>query len=427
MVAMNLLRKVKIEDSWKLLPVKRTGDRYDFSSVLNGGVPMVVTAGTFYLEWRENVERKRRAVGSHPREAKQALVDQAKVVDLRGSGMKVQDAPQIAARRDLQGSTIAEVIARFIEIAPMKYAAKSRSKYLNALRDFQRWCNAHHKTHLVQIGRHELIDFMGHVVAKEGLDNSTALDKGRVVHAVFNQQGADIRMKRGDWPRVTETEVEVYESAVLEKLFAVTTVDEYALFQTFLLTGFREQEIGFLAWDDFKPSRRTLSVTQKRKLGFVPKDREERTVPIPDRLVELLIKHRPTASGGEDLIFPTSQTQTYRGNAGGQRDRHMLDRLKKLARRASLNCGRCEGTRNSKPVTCATAPICKRFGLHKFRHTYATTLLRDGVDLVSLQKLLGHSDLESTRKYLKALEPDDLHAKIARSSLGTTVYARTST
>ena len=244
MAVMNLLRKVKIENSWKLLPVKRIGDRYDFTAVLNGGVQTVVTAGTFYLEWREAGERKRRAVGTHPREAKAAIADQARVVALRESGMEIPDAPQIQARRQHAGPSIADVIARFNEIAPMKYAAKSRAKYLNALRDFQRWCNARQKTHVEQIGRHEVIDFMGHVVAKDGLDNSTALDKGRVVHAVFNQQGADIRMKRGDWPRVTETEVEVYEPAVLEKLFAAATVDEYVLFQTFMLTGFREQEIG---------------------------------------------------------------------------------------------------------------------------------------------------------------------------------------
>ena len=90
-----------------------------------------------------------------------------------------------------------------------------------------------------------------------------------------------------------------------------------------------------------------------------------------------------------------------------------------MAMRAGLNCGRCTGTVGKVRVSCAEKPICKRFGLHRFRHTYATTLLRDGVDLVSLLKLLGHSDMESTRKYLKALEPEDLHAKIARSSLAT--------
>ena len=39
MATMNLLLREKIEDSWKLLPVKRVDDRYDFSAVLRGGVP----------------------------------------------------------------------------------------------------------------------------------------------------------------------------------------------------------------------------------------------------------------------------------------------------------------------------------------------------------------------------------------------------
>jgi integrase/recombinase XerD len=77
------------------------------------------------------------------------------------------------------------------------------------------------------------------------------------------------------------------------------------------------------------------------------------------------------------------------------------------------------GTLNKKRVSCATHPICKEFGLHKFRHTYATTLLRDGVDILSMQKLLGHKDLDSTRRYLRALEPEDLLKKINLTSLAT--------
>jgi integrase len=42
--------------------------------------------------------------------------------------------------------------------------------------------------------------------------------------------------------------------------------------------------------------------------------------------------------------------------------------------------------------------------LHKFRHTDATRLLESGCDIVTVQKLMGHRDLETTRRYL---DPDE--------------------
>ncbi len=41
------------------------------------------------------------------------------------------------------------------------------------------------------------------------------------------------------------------------------------------------------------------------------------------------------------------------------------------------------------------------------------------MDPISVQKLLGYNDLASTRKYLRALEPDDLLTKINLTSLAT--------
>jgi integrase len=35
--------------------------------------------------------------------------------------------------------------------------------------------------------------------------------------------------------------------------------------------------------------------------------------------------------------------------------------------------------------------------LDKFRHTYATRLLESGCDIVTVQKLMGHRDIETTR------------------------------
>lgn len=54
--------------------------------------------------------------------------------------------------------------------------------------------------------------------------------------------------------------------------------------------------------------------------------------------------------------------------------------------------------------------------LRKFRHTYASRLLESGCDIVTVQKLMGHSDIDTTRQYLN---PDEAlkRAAVMRLSL----------
>ena len=78
--------------------------------------------------------------------------------------------------------------------------------------------------------------------------------------------------------------------------------------------------------------------------------------------------------------------------------------VKRVAERAGLNCGQCVTEHNNK---CAEGPYCMNFFLHKFRHTFATNHLRDGVDIRTVQNWLGHRDIQSTMVYLKGVRSKD--------------------
>jgi integrase/recombinase XerD len=62
------------------------------------------------------------------------------------------------------------------------------------------------------------------------------------------------------------------------------------------------------------------------------------------------------------------------------------------------------------------AEISKRVHLHTLRHSYATHLIEDGLDVYTIQHLLGHENIQSTLIYLHVAHKVE---KIAHSPFDT--------
>jgi integrase len=87
-----------------------------------------------------------------------------------------------------------------------------------------------------------------------------------------------------------------------------------------------------------------------------------------------------------------------------------LDLLKRLVKKAELNCGHCEG--------CVESDQCERWYLHKFRATYLTNMLRAGIDPRTVMSYSGHSDMETLMRYLSPAELPETQEKVNAINFG---------
>jgi integrase/recombinase XerD len=188
---------------------------------------------------------------------------------------------------------------------------------------------------------------------------------------------------KNDWPRYTEEEPEMYEQEELGKLYKACDDEERLWFEFFLMTGMREQEVMHTYWSDVNFATSTVRVSHKPDRGWTPKAYKERDIPIPTKLLKKLKARKARADKTCGLVFPT---------AGCNPKLDFLDCLKACAECAKLDK---DG-----------------FWLHKFRSTFATRCLWAGVDLRTVQQWLGHSDMESTMRYLKPSRSSHVREKV---------------
>ena len=176
------------------------------------------------------------------------------------------------------------------------------------------------------------------------------------------------------------------------------------------MTGLRLSELLNLRIKDIDLDRRQISV----KGGKGDKDR---IVPVSDNMVEIIeaqierarIVHKIDREAGLDGVYISESLNrkfsdasksfnwfwlwpgkdcSIDPRAGIQRRHHVLDRTyQRHLRQAAKSVG-----------------ITKRVTSHCLRHSFATHLLEDGVDIRTVQDLLGHKKIETTQIYLHVMQ-----------------------
>jgi integrase len=230
-----------------------------------------------------------------------------------------------------------------------------------------------------------------------------------------------------DRRNVPETVVNILAPEEVFPFFSVLELDQRPVFGTAILTGLRKGELCGLQKPDLDLARRLLTVRRSYARPF-PKNRKQRVVRIPDELVPFLAYALAVFPG--EWLFPNEEG-LMRENTWQPEDilRRALKRAgivtgwKHVCRRKG--CGHSE--LRAGPDLCG-CPRCgmklwpkglvRHIRFHDLRHTYGSVLLMFGANLVSVQRLLGHSDPRITERRYGHLLPDFMQAEVNRLRFG---------
>ena len=153
---------------------------------------------------------------------------------------------------------------------------------------------------------------------------------------------------------------------------------DFVIFQTFLYTGMRRKELLDLKPEDFDPINQSISIRNGKWW-------KGRIVPVSSQLFPILMDWQKMLIGKykePKFFFPSKNN--YRLS-----ERNLRDVFNKV----------------KKKIDFPLSP-------HRLRHTFATELVKNDVDIFNIAFILGHSSVKTTQIYLTA-DTESINRKIS--------------
>ncbi len=156
---------------------------------------------------------------------------------------------------------------------------------------------------------------------------------------------------------LSELEIEALLKACAE--LKTYTPHLVPIVESALLTGMRREELLSLKWEQIRNGFIYLTETKSGKA---------RQIPINERLAQVLKALRQTNQLKSEFVFCDGQGRRFHEE------------------------------KRSFTLACRRAGI-EAFRFHDIRHTFASQLVMNGINLKAVQELLGHADIKMTMRY----------------------------
>jgi integrase len=400
--------------NWRYLPV----ERYPNGKLKPGCAKVDDTATKFtsFMYVLRSYDGKKtvyRAVGTDATSAQNQYLAAA---NRRLKGHEAREAGLMVVEEEGR-QTVKKAAEQFLARLTKRRRMEAAQVYGHSLKLFQQALPD--VAYLDQINEDTLLDFHAYL-RKRGNSERTISNRHGHIKSLLLFSGVsrdEIKKRVGDAPTYDRKAVVAYHADELSTLFShAEETDPYffGVLSLLLMTGIRDREGTHLTWSevDFKrrhiklaakPDCRDCVECRKNDRGFRLKDREERIIQLHPDLMTVLRERRKTVPNSR-FVF---------GDANDRPHTKWLRMLKRTARQAGVNCGHCDGCRDyaQRPTEDGG---CKHWTLHAFRRTYATKLLKQGANVKQIMQLLGHSDLDTTLRYLGAAEAEENAGIVAR-------------
>jgi integrase len=254
-------------------------------------------------------------------------------------------------------------------------------------------------------------------MAADGLADRTRLHLHRIVHVALKhavQWGVTARNVADmvDAPRVRAQEIEILTAGQVQSaLEFLRDKPLYAITALALASGLRRGELLALRWQEvnldggFLRVERALEETSRGGLAF---------------------KSPKTRYGRRTVALPMSTVAVLREHWKAQQEHRLRFGFGKAGTDALVFPDWDGAPRSPRALTLAWGKMAKAAGLtvrgfHCLRHTHASMLIADGLDVLTISRRLGHGSAAITLGvYGHLFKPDDRAALIIEKALSGT-------